>query len=110
MFCCFVASCRSRSSGCSSVESNWFGPSTAEEQHQWQASNDVFDEPEDSTDCQARFCPIHQYQGGFTAAWREGWSSRITHAAVRVKLVVCHSHEIEREEVSSRNFRIQLYQ
>ncbi|XP_003974101.2 uncharacterized protein PEAK3 [Takifugu rubripes] len=54
---------RSRSSGSSSVESNWLIPNAAEEQPPCHSSNDVFPEPVDSMDCQAVSCPIHQRYG-----------------------------------------------
>lgn len=60
-------SCRSRSSGCSSVESNWLSPSTDEGQHRSHSSNNVFLEPMEFVDCQASSCPIHRCHGGFTA-------------------------------------------
>lgn len=83
------------------MESNWLIPNAAEEQPPCHSSNDVFPEPVDSMDCQAASCPIHQRYGGFSM-------ENTPRAHEKKKLVACVSGENDKEEVSSRNFWVQL--
>lgn len=84
------------------MESSWLIPSAAEEQLPFHSSNDVFHEPVDSMDCQAVSCPIHQRYGGFSMENTPRASKK------KKKLVACVSHENDKEEVSCRNFWVQL--